>query len=853
MPRINTVYCGLKLSSPIIVGSSGLGETVERMEKAEIAGAGAVVMKSLFEEVVSRRSPTPRFKVIEHDLKDRGAFTFFSYEQASEWGPERYAREVSRAKKSLKIKIIPSINCLIEKSWRRYARMMEDAGADAIELNLSCPHGSITFRGGEVEETIVRAAAASREAVKIPVIGKISPMLTAPDALARELERIGLDGVVIFNRMTALEIDVGRERPALHGGYAGHGGPWAIQYSLRWISQIRPQLKIDIAGSGGVTGADDLVKYILAGADAVQVCTAIYLRGYSVITGMNAGLAAWMAGKKYKSLDDFRGKVCGRILGTKQIDRRRTRIARIDPRPSGGCQVACPVSVPIQAFLSLLAAGDFTGAFRTLKSRDPFQETLARICPAPCEENCTRQGIEEAVSIRRLKRFVFAWAEKHPVKFTPSRFPGKRKRKAAVVGAGPAGLACAYDLARAGYRVEVFEAENRAGGMLHRVLPAFRLPPALVRREVENVRKLGVKIKLSSPAKDVTGLLRKGYSAVCIAIGASRPKSPEFKTGGESGAVMEALDFLRRINQGEKIKFRGRAAVIGGGNVAFDAARSALRLGAKEIFILYRRTRAEMPAYPEEILAAEEEGIKIMYQTIPVRIVTAAGRVTGIECVKLVLGKPDASGRRRPETVAGTEFFLAAETVISALGQEVDNSALAGIKLTGAGLIRVNPKTGAAIRKGIFAAGDAIEIAGVAEAVAGGRRAAAAMDRYLSGRKAWLAPPEKLLAVPRREVIARHPEIKEEKRVEAKTIALTRRRTTFAEVEQGLTEAEARKEARRCLVCGCGEGCALCRDVCIYFAVDSVDDKFVIDPEKCSGCGLCVELCPNRTIEMIKR
>lgn len=350
MTTIETTFVGLKLSSPIIAASAGTTEKVALMKMAESNGAGAVVMKSLFEKEVARVAPTPRFKIIRHGAGRLKSFTLYSYEQASIWGPERYAQEIESAKRELRIPVIASINCFSDSGWERYARLMETAGADALEMNVSCPHGSITFFGEAVLETMLNAVRIVRAAVKIPVIVKLSPQLTMPAALVKTLEDLRADGVVLFNRLTGLDIDVEREEPILHGGYAGHGGPWAIHYPLRWISEIFPNTHLHIAGSGGVWRAEDVVKYLLAGATVVQVCTAIYVQGYSVLKRLNEGLLHWMQHKGYQRLEDFRGKVSGsKILDIDHVRRVHDTVARINPEACtacGTCESICIYFAP---------------------------------------------------------------------------------------------------------------------------------------------------------------------------------------------------------------------------------------------------------------------------------------------------------------------------------------------------------------------------------------------------------------------------------------------------------------------------------------------------------------------------
>jgi len=350
MPSLEATYAGLKLKSPVVVASSGASEKVEQIKLAEAAGAGAIVMKSLFEKEVCRIAPTPRFAILRHNMKQHQTFTLYSYEQASVWGPERYAQEVERARREIGIPVIPSINCFSDAGWAGYSKMMEQAGAPAIELNISCPHGSITFSGGQVVDNLLHAVDAVRSAVKVPLVVKLSPQLTTPMQVVKEIEKRQISGVVVFNRLTGLDIDIEAERPIMHGAYAGHGGPWAISYPLRWISEMSPQTSLEISASGGVASADDVVKYLLAGATSVQVCTAIYLCGYNVIGTLNTGLSQWMAAKGYERLADFRGKVSGTsILNADQVNRKHHQVASVDEASCSGCGTCAAVCIHFAA------------------------------------------------------------------------------------------------------------------------------------------------------------------------------------------------------------------------------------------------------------------------------------------------------------------------------------------------------------------------------------------------------------------------------------------------------------------------------------------------------------------------
>ena len=853
MANLETNYVGLGLKNPIIVASAGITETVERMRKCQDNGAAAVVMKSYFEEEVSRKSPTPRFTVFRHDLGKAQSFTMMSYEQASEWDIERYAEEVGRAKAELEIKIIPSLNCITDDGWVESAKIVAAAGADAIELNTSCPHGSITFRGKAVEETIFHTVESVRNAVSVPIVAKLSPMLTSPMGVAKRLEEVGANGVTIFNRMTGLEVDIEDEVPVMHRGYAGHGGPWAIQYPLRWISQIRPELEIDIAGSGGVTQWPDVVKYLLVGANAVQTCSAVALEGYEVIRGFVDGLEAYMERKGYERLEDFRGKANSAILGTHEVDRRRRVTAAISTRVEAPCNAACPAGVPAQAYVQLIAQGKFPEALEAIRSKNPFQSVCGTVCYHPCEDECTRAGIDAPLAIRALKKFATEWGREHlPLSEQPVATSPSTGKRVAVVGAGPAGLSAAHDLALLGHGVTVFERLPVAGGMLVAGIPKYRLPRDLIQEEIQQIERLGVEIRLNTTfGQDVTleGLREDGYNATLIALGAH--KSMKLGVPGEDASgVVAAMDFLRDVNLNGSASIGGRVAVIGGGNSAIDSARCALRLGAEEIYLLYRRTKDEMPAHEIELRDAEDEGIRVFYLVKPLDILTNDGNVSGVRCVGGYLSTPGPDGRRTPVAVDAAEYVLPVDTVIVAIGQAPETDRLEGqLGLGKSGTIATVGETLATSAPGVFVAGDAATgPASVIEAIAQGKQAAAEIHQALGGQ-IECAQPSRVAS--KRAVLARAAEEPEATRIDPPLLDAAKRADSFDEIEATLTQEQAQLEAQRCLACGCGVGCGLCQRICIYDAVEKVGDRFVVDSEKCDGCGLCAARCRNEAISMV--
>ena len=848
MVDLSVNFVGIELCSPLIVASAGITEKLELLRRCREHGAGGAVMKSLFEKEICRTSPTPRFQIIKHELPGAETFTLYSYEQASEWDVARYAEEVHRATEELSdFLVIPSINCYTDEGWASYAQAMEQAGARAIELNTSCPHGSITFSGHEVEETIFRAVRIAREAVSIPIIVKISPMLTNPGNVVAELEKIGVQGGTIFNRMTAIEIDVEQEKPVLHGGYAGHGGPWAIHYPLRWISQIAPQTKLDIAGSGGVATGEDVVKYLLAGATVVQTCTAVVLRGYEVLEELRAGLERWMEGKGYRRLAEFRGKICAKILDTEEVDRRHTLIARVQRPESPPCEHACPVGTSVQGYISHIAHGRFREALRLAKERNPFPAVCGRVCHAPCEGQCTRAEVDDPLAIRELKRFVADLELKLPRRPTIAP-PTSRTEKVAIVGGGPAGLTAARELRLMGYPVTVFEALPELGGMMVAGIPPFRLPREVIRAEIQDIVDLGVEVRLNTRVgRDVQlgELEAQGFRAILLATGAHRPVSLDIP-GVYLPHVLHGVEFLRRVNLEQPPKLSGRVAVIGGGDVAFDAARCAVRCGAEEVTIYYRRSAVEMPASPGALEEAEEEGVAVHYLCAPTEIASGTLRL-----VRMRLGEPDELGRARPIPVRGSEFEVPADWVILAIGQAPDLEFVqqAGVELTEQGTVCVDQCL-MSTKPGIFAAGDAATgAANIIEAIAGGWKAARYIDAFLRGEKmepiATSAPP-----VDKSKLIK--PDMVLTRRQRARRRPGAERARDFAEVSLGFTEELALAEARRCLGCAECAACGLCARTCIYSAI-VLDNGRPTITDDCDGCGLCVYLCPNEAIAMVAR
>ena len=339
MPGANlqVQYMGVRLPNPLVVASAGITETVERLRRAQDAGAGAAVMKSWFETDRARLSPTPRFRVLRRGFPGFRSTTLYSFEQASGFDLQRYAEEVRRAKEALDMPLFASANCVSDAGWVEWAQAMEEAGADGLELNVSCPFGPQMLGQTVVADEMQRVTALVKGTVRTPAATKMTPQLANPVAAAKAIEAAGADALVMFNRFTGLEIDIERERPIMHRAYAGHGGAWMLQYVLRWISAAYPEVSIPIASSGGVAAGEDVIKLILCGATVVETCATVVLGGWEAIPRLLDELTEFMETKGYASLDDFRGKACPRILASEEVDRRRLAVARIDEALCTGC------------------------------------------------------------------------------------------------------------------------------------------------------------------------------------------------------------------------------------------------------------------------------------------------------------------------------------------------------------------------------------------------------------------------------------------------------------------------------------------------------------------------------------
>jgi heterodisulfide reductase subunit A2 len=486
------------------------------------------------------------------------------------------------------------------------------------------------------------------------------------------------------------------------------------------------------------------------------------------------------------------------------------------------CTLTCPAGINVQGYVQLIGQGKYREALQLILERLPLPGTLGRVCPHPCEAQCRRSEVDAPVAIRALKRFAADQVTLDDLPLPPIE---ERDPKIAVIGSGPAGLAVAYYMRLKGYPVTLFEALEQLGGMLRVGIPDYRLPPEVLDREIAHILRLGITVRSGQAlGRDfsLADLQDRGFAAVFVGIGAHETLRLNIPGEENTAGVKDAVAFLREVNLGRRDTPGDRVVVVGGGNVAIDAARIAKRLGSRRVTVVYRRTREEMPAYEEEVREAVEEEIGFEYLTAPLRVVATAGNVTGLECLRTELGPPESDGRRRPVPIAGSEFIIPCDAVIPAIGQKTPATGMDELEWTARSRLKVDPNSFQTSLPFVFAAGDMVSgPATVIQAVGAAHQVVAAMDAYVRGKELpaggaeatppgeaahdWAPIPEDLATQPRAAEVHRPPD---------------RRCAGFDETALALTEEQARREAARCLNCGVCCECMECVKVCEAKAID---------------------------------
>jgi len=860
--------------NPFYVASGPTTRNLKQLIKAEECGwGGASIKLTIGPEPYINREPRYGW------FKDQHVLAFTTEKRLK---PDEGFLLVEEArKKTSDLVIMANITYAgeqdIKEGWGGLAKQFESAGAHIIELNMCCPNMSynleVSNKGesgtpktgaslGQNAEAVSRITKIVRESVNIPVIVKLTPEGGRIAQVAKACFEAGAAAVGgTANRLAIPPFDIynpGESPFNLQDelSLSCFAGEYIKPLGLRDVYEIRKLVGDGpvITATGGIRNFEDVVQMTFMGANLYGVCAETILSGFGFLKDVIRDLRSYFEDMGYTSFDDFRGSIVNDLRSAQTVTLSKGHAQVKDRTLSAPCVVACPNYVPAQGYVMAVAKKDYKRAYDLITSSGPFQSVCAYACTHPCETACVRGNIDEAVKIKEIKRFVLEYGRKK--NWRPSLQPAPAKQeKVAVIGAGPAGLSAAFYLKKAGYDIDVFEKQAKAGGLLRSGIPRYRLPLHVVDEEIKGIENLGVKIKTNKALlKDFTiaDLKREGFSAIILTIGAHKG-IPLNVPGENSTGNYPALDFLDRVAHGEKPEIGNTVVVVGGGFSAIDAARTCKRMGADEVYIAYRRTRDEMPASPEEVTEAEEEGVKIMYLVSPKEIIVRGDNVAAIRLVNYVLGEKDASDRRKPVEVEGTEFVLKTDTVISALGQKLDgvNGELSEIVSNGS--FECDVDTGVTGLEYLFVAGDAASGPDdIISAIAGGKKAAISVDRFLSGDGAVLHEPPQLSSIEKNWVLESKGNAERNSAIKNYVRDAGDRVKDFQEYTRTFTEEEAVAEAGRCLNCGCGEGCMQCMELCNSFAISNVDGKPFINQEECVGCGICVWRCPNNNIEMIR-
>lgn len=865
---------GIKFKNPFYVSSGPTTRTVKQLLRIEETGWAAASIKLTIDPApyINR---VPRYAIFD----DRNSLCFTAEKRLKF---SEGLKLVEDAKKVLKELILMAnvtyAGDMGTEGWVNMARKFEEAGADIIELNMCCPNMSynVELSTGDKNSCKIRTGASLgqqgdavaeivreiKKVIRIPLFVKLTPEGGRIAQVAKDLYAAGADAVGgTANRLGIPPInldDPGKSAYHLQDeiSMSCHSSAWLKPLALRDTYEIR---KVNgpepvIMATGGVRNYRDAAEMFMSGADLIGICAETLISGFGFIEGLISDLKEYMEAHGYNTTRDMRDIIVPLVKSAPDLTLYEGYARIKQPKLAAPCKAACPHNVPAQAYVQKVARGDIKGAFDLIMGKNPLQSVCSYVCSHPCESECTRGEIGTPIPIREIKRYVIEYGRKAGWK--PDITAVKRNVKAAVIGSGPAGLSCAYNLALAGYKVTVFEKEHYLGGMLRYGLPRFRMNHSVLDEEIEMLKELGVDFVTGKAlGRDMTidSLKKDGYSALFLGMGAQEGHKLGI-AGEDAKGVITALELLKGVYDGRKFDIGNRVVVVGGGFTAVDAARTAKRLGARDVYIAYRRTRDEMPATREEVAEAEAEGIKVMYLVAPKSIESKDGRVTGIRMVNQVLGEKDASSRRKPEEVAGAEFVLQCDTVIAATGQKPEPDSVKGLNTDKKGMVVHNLSTGETNIDGVFAGGDITDVATVIAAIAAGKRAACSIDRYIAKDGAVLQYEPDYPVVSKEAVLRRSGYFKDEPRINLYTADGAERIKGFSDYVRTMTDEEAVSEAKRCLNCGCGEGCGLCATICSEFAIHlSAPDEWEINPDECVACGMCYNRCPNKNIEMINK
>ena len=844
--RIPVTIGGVTFKNPFFVASGPTTKSVRQLIEIERTGWAAASIKLSIDPApyINRK---PRYSL----FKDRDALAFTAEKRLTFQEGLQLIRD---AKPHLHdLLLMANITYAGDEGpagWVNMAKKFEEAGADIIELNMCCPNMSynveMTSGGGcsakkqtgasmgqqaDVAAEIVRAI---KGQISIPLFVKLTPEGGQIAKVAKALYEAGADAVGgTGNRLGMPPIDIDDPGKAFYHlqkeiSMGCHCGKWLKPLAQRDTYEIRKVcgMEAPIMAAGGITNWRDAVEMVLCGGTLLGVCAETLISGYDICRPMIEGLDKYMQDHGYTDLSQMRGLVVPEVRTASDVTI-FAGYARIkEPNLSAPCKSACPHHVPTQAYIQKVAKGEYKEAFDLITGKNPLQNICALVCNHPCEDACIRSSYDSPVKIRQLKRFVLEYGRVQG--WTPAWAAAEANgHKVAVIGAGPAGMACAAELRKGGYEVTVFEKNEAAGGSLAFGMPSYVFDKNVLAEEVNALCAQGVKFEFNKAlGKDITvdGLKKAGFEAVFVAIG--NEKKVESTIAGAEKA-MDALELLKKVSAGEKPAMAETVAVIGKGFAAMDAARTAIRLGAKKVNLLWSGAYGKGSADQETLALAQEEGV-VLLDNAAVTAITDAG-------VSLERG--------------GIAMNIPCTQVILTNDYVADAAVLGDVETKNGFLKIANGKTSI---DGVYAGGNAVRSANVITAIAAGKNAAAVIDKDIRGEAATLE------GVPATKTV--NPEIVRQRTGYLKKDAgklnlnapAAERIAGFDISERVMTEEEAQKEASRCLNCGCGEGCQLCKTICTDFAPEIIDaDTMHIRKEECVACGMCFNRCPNGNIEMV--
>ncbi len=818
--RIPVTVGGVTFKNPFYVASGPTTKNVEQLLKIEETGWAAASIKLSIDPApyINRK---PRYGIFE----DRNALAFTTEKRLTFAEGLKLIRDA----KPLLHDLILMANITYAgdagvSGWVNMAQKFEEAGADIIELNMCCPNmsynleltsggsqtaskqtGASMGQNANVAAEIVRAV---KQAISIPLFVKLTPEGGKIAQVAKSLYEAGADAVGgTGNRMGLPPIDLENPAKAFYHlqdeiSMSCHCGSWLKPLAQRDTYEMRKVCGKEpfIMAAGGITNWQDAVEMVMCGGNLIGVCAETLISGYDIVRPMISGMKDYMDRHGYQSLDDFRSILVDEVKTATDVTLYAGYARVKEPNLSAPCKASCPHHVPVQAYVQKIAKGEYREAYDLITGRNALQNICALVCTHPCEDACIRGQLDAPVKIRELKRFVLeygkeqgwkpAWANAQP-----------NGHKVAVIGAGPSGLSCAAELRKAGYAVTVFEKEATAGGALRYGIPDYAGHKALLDEEVESLKAGGVEFVFGKAIANVDTLRAEGYEKVFAAVGKNKPVYATVDG-------LDAREFLYRVNSGEKPQVAERVAVIGSGFAAVDAARCALRLGANNVTILCSGTFSKRSGDAEALEEAREEGAVLLDKAAEITVMEG-----GVAFLR-----------------DGAAMTLHCDQVI------VENAYVADVPGGSSDLLVTS----------------GAKITNVISAITAGKNAAAAIDGMLRGENATVQAVGTVKTVNAELVRRRTGYLKRDVNPIQLREKAGIRKNSFDAYKRVMTAAEAVREASRCLNCGCGEGCQLCKTICTDFAPEVSDvDTMHIRSEKCVACGMCFNRCPNGNIEMV--